>query len=331
MSDESAHVNAGARPPEIPDFYLELIERRLTDRVATNVKGSLFKTYGLIGAVVGAVLTYVGIDIFERITERADTQTQEMIAKKVDPALQAAQAQTEKVTIQLGVIEALNQRAQATIDRLNEQLAGFEPKAEKLKDLADQVDTLDLRRKEVEASLTTVGQSISSLGELGGKLAELANQVKSLSDVVATLQLSRETSSNVQTIANATQALANVSEQVTQRLSDIRNQTRVFFQFYGMPREVAAELTRRLRDLGYVVPGEEQVRPSGSPISEIRYFWDQDAARAEDLRAAVSSLLEPAGIAAPPPVVKSNVDWSKQKPREGTVELWVGLPAAAAE
>lgn len=328
-NDPSNGEVPGASRPDVPDDFLELLELRLSESVSTRVKGSLFKLYALIGMVVGAILTYAGIDLVDRITEQADRQAEKLIAEKVDPTIREAEAQAEEVKIQLGVIVELNKSARSTIEKLNDQLRDFEPRAQKLQELAAQVESLDLRRKDVEASLTTVDQSISSLSELGKKLSDLATQVNYLSEVVSTLQLSQKTSSDVLSIVNATQTLATVSQQVTQKLSEISDQTRVFFQFYGMTRQAAQDLTQHLRDMGYIVPGEEQVTMSPAGISEIRYFWEQDAARAEELKVAVAKLLNDTAINAKPPTVASKVNWPKEKPRIGTVELWIGLPASA--
>ena len=59
MTDESA--------PKIDADTLELIERRLSEKIEADIRGRLFKSYLGMGAVVLAILGYVGFNITSQI------------------------------------------------------------------------------------------------------------------------------------------------------------------------------------------------------------------------------------------------------------------------
>ncbi|HWA49940.1 MAG TPA: hypothetical protein VG742_16835 [Dongiaceae bacterium] len=315
--------------PEVSGDFLELLELRLSESISTRVRTSLFKWYAVIGAVVGAVLTYAGIDVIGRINDAATDRAQKMIEEQIKPTIDEAEQQAQNATVQLKVIEELNKNGRAAIEKLNARLEELEPQAEKLQQAADAIAALEVQRRDLEAGLSGVNQSITSLQELGDKVAALATQVSALSDIVSSLQLNQKSSTDVKVIGDALQALAEQSQQVTQQVATIRDQTRVFFQFYGMPGDTAQELSQHLRTAGYIVPGAERVAMNSAGLSQIRFFWPEDASRAENLRADVEKALNDAGIVARPVTVVPRTDWAKEKPRRGTVELWIGLPAAA--
>ena len=66
-----------------------------------------------------------------------------------------------------------------------------------------------------------------------------------------------------------------------------------------------------------------------SGLSEVRYYYESDAARATELARVANEAIASLGIAAKPVVPRPLIDWQKRKPQEGTVELWIGLPASA--
>src|SRR5690349_6754997 len=121
----------GARP-EISGDFLELLELRLSKSISTRVRASLFKWYAVIGAVVGAVLTYAGIDVVGRINDVATDRAQKMIEEQIRPTVDEAEEQAQNATVQLKVIEELNKNARAAIEKLNTRLEEIEPQAEKL-------------------------------------------------------------------------------------------------------------------------------------------------------------------------------------------------------
>lgn len=330
MPDERRDDNAPtSMKPEVSGDFLELLELRLSESISTRVRASLFKLYAIIGAVVGAVLTYAGIDVVSRINDVATDRAQTMIEEKVQPTIDEAEKQAQIATVQLKVIEELNKNARTAIEKLNTRLEEIEPQAEKLQQAADAIAALEVQRRDLEAGLSGVNQSITSLQELGEKVAALAKQVSDLSGIVSSLQLDQKNTSDVKVIDSAVKALAEQSQQVTQQVATIRDQTRVFFQFYGMPNDAAQALSERLRLAGYIVPGAEQVTMGSGGLSQIRFFWPEDETRAADLKGDVEKALSQTAIAARPITVVSRIDWTKEKPRRGTVELWIGLPAAA--
>lgn len=99
----------------------------------------------------------------------------------------------------------------------------------------------------------------------------------------------------------------------------------VYLQFDGTGRSTAQELSRRLAERGFVLPGEEQVS-AATGRREVRFFHAEDERAAELLSAAAAAALREIGIPDTPPM--RAVDFTgflETKPGPGILELWVGF------
>jgi len=99
----------------------------------------------------------------------------------------------------------------------------------------------------------------------------------------------------------------------------------VYFQFSGGTLDDARAVATDLQALGYLVPGQEQLR-TASGLAEVRYYYDEDKERAAQLaretQMVVSKLQLAAGRRIKPVDMTS---WPRQKPPIGTLELWLDL------
>jgi len=312
--------------PEIDEATLELFERRLSDRLTERVRGSLFKLYAAVAVAVGATLGFVGFSIIDGIKQAAEDS--------IDSKIQVITAKIDAAGTQLAVMESINERAKPMMSQLEAALSDFKPRAEELGNLTKQVADIELRRKQLEASLANIDATVGSLSELGQKFEELAKQVKSLSEIVAanSSRSSITTPSGNVTIADVTRiagAVASTAQQVNADVQQYNKRTIVFFQFNGMEKDQAQKIAGALRQKGYNVPGEdpEPMPPTG--LSEVRYFWPADQSAAEGLASAATAVLNDLQISGGPrPVTtRDNTNWPKTKPKPGTIELWIGLAA----
>ncbi len=88
-----------------------------------------------------------------------------------------------------------------------------------------------------------------------------------------------------------------------------------------MPREVAEDISAQLAPLGFEVPGEERIKTAAG-MHEVRYFFEGDGARAGQLADATNDILRRQGYRAEVRV-RDLTDFPGQKPRPGTLELWL--------
>lgn len=95
----------------------------------------------------------------------------------------------------------------------------------------------------------------------------------------------------------------------------------VYFQFAEAPREVVEEISDRLRPLGFEVPGEERIKTAAG-LHEVRFFFEEDRPRAEALAEATNAILRDSGYRAEVGV-RDLIGFAGQKPRPGTLELWL--------
>lgn len=98
----------------------------------------------------------------------------------------------------------------------------------------------------------------------------------------------------------------------------------VFFQFFGS-RERAQAISTALQEDGYRIPGLESLR-SAQGLSEIRYYFDEDRTRANDLAARTTSVMDHIpGLGGRSITARDYTDWQRTKPPRGTVELWLDV------
>jgi hypothetical protein len=99
----------------------------------------------------------------------------------------------------------------------------------------------------------------------------------------------------------------------------------VYFQYAGGTSEQASELSKALQERGYVVPGQEQLQSSAG-LAEVRYYYSEDEESAKLLAQNVLTAAKQLGLAAGRQIrTASYMNWPRQKPPRGTLELWLDL------
>ena len=332
---------------QVDEDTLELIERRLADRVTERVRGRLFKFYGGIAAAVLAAMSYAGWDLVETTKTNAlsiaEATSKTIIAEKVDPIAERAGAVLQEAEIQLKVLAELQRQARSAMFELDRNLANFEPKAQALEGLITKVDDIDGRRKAIEASLQDAQDTTQSFGEVTQKLAALATQVEVLGGIVGKLSdgpranpTSPPDDVTAYDVAKEAKKVAAAAYRVTKQVKEVGARTTVFLQYWGIDRQQAKSISNELRNRGYSIPGEDEERMPATGLLEVRFFHRTDEAKAEALARDSENVIATLGEFEVP--VKMPVDvtvrdytaWTKLKPRPGIVELWIGLPTARA-
>ena len=102
----------------------------------------------------------------------------------------------------------------------------------------------------------------------------------------------------------------------------------IYFQYAGGTPEQATELSKALQELGYVVPGQEQLQ-SAAGLAEVRYYYSEDEESAKLLAQNVMAAAKQLGLAAGRQIrTASHISWPRQKPARGTLELWLDLSSS---
>jgi len=296
---------------------LELLERRLTERIVNGVQPRLFKFYAALGGAVIAVLGFVGFNLYSEIKAAAAQYAQ---AQTEEPVKAARDAEL-KVDLEFSLLDKLVARSQATFDKVDQKLADFQPKAQKLTDIETQIDDISNRFREAAGDVDP-SQNAALIGQLGEQVASLAKQVDELSSYVKPAAAGAGTGAPAPVaIGHAAQSVATSSSNLTQQISKDAQQKIVFVQFYGIARDKAEQLADQLRT-AYRVPGIEFTPAANSGKFEVRYFYDTEKDAATALAAAASeaakSILNDDRAAQLQPML----NFAGRKPKRGVLELW---------
>lgn len=323
---------------KIDESMLELIERRLGDRVAERVRGSLFKLYALLGSVAIGALGYAGVDFVRGAREQAVRAAAAQTTAAVKEISDQARESIDKVRINTAVAEQLQEQARRVLSRIDEQLAALTPKIQLLEQVSGQIDALEAKRKSLESQIASNTEAARAGAETTSKVAELARQVEELSKLMRGLSqpaapagsptVASSGAAQAATIQSNAEQLyqsANSSAIEQRRILD-QPQTTVFLQFAGMTRADAEALAETLRGRGFNMPGIDEEAARANGLREIRYYWPADAEPARRLAAETRLGLaairrgEDREIA-----VRDYTAWPRAKPRPGIIELWLGL------
>lgn len=334
--------NEASTPANIDPNMLELIERRLSERIGDRAEKSLIKRFTWIGAILLTVLGYFGYDLIQSTrtaAEKAAVETaNQIIQREVTPVAEEAHAKLTEATNQLeqnkgrlelidGIlarnqlrVEAASGRASETAERVKSTLG----------ELNSQVDELKRRIEETskagEDQLKALRDSFKDAGtlqDLNANLAALATQVVALDGLVqalaSKLQIGPLTSTGKETVQTIIKATQSREEQYQERGRKL-----VFFQFAILPRDQAKAIAAALRDHGYVVPGEDR-EEAATNLREVRYFYNEDKIPAEQLAAQAGAVLTELGYGQVNVKAESFTAYKGRKPRLGVLELWLGI------
>lgn len=314
---------------------LELLERQIADRVAERVRPALFRLYAVAGGAVVAVLGFLGFNLLDEVSTRAERiagEAIEQVQAKVDEV-------DQRISIKLGVADELSARVTTFVDRSSAALEEFRPKARRLDELTVQLEELARQRADLETRLGQAQTILVQVEALPRTVAQLGETLQTLSDAL-TQQARVAASGSAGADGGYADQIAKVSSEIGsvitaaknlgEEVQTVRRRPTVYFQFAGGNRAQAEELAAALRQAGYPVPGEDR-EAGAAGKREVRYFYAGDAAAAANLAEDTQTSLVRLGYPDRPVDAVSLVSYSGTKPKSGVVELWLELPPRSAD
>jgi len=324
----------------LDDDSLELLERRMSERVEARVRSNVFKLYGTVGGGVIAALAYFGYDVISTVHNKADEIAKQAVSQAVGPAVTDADNAAKEAQIQAS-------HAAATIEVLDGWMAG---RTQKLSELEENVQKtlsgIDRLTRDQQARIDSVAGKLQTSEETlddqrvraadlyagQGDLRKLADQLVSLSDQVKALDLKisqfPQSGNAVSTAAPARQSPAQTAiQEIISKSEAIIPATEgdhvatVYFQFAGVERSVAEAIRTALAGKNFNMPGEERTGIAAG-LREVRYFFPEDKSAAEQLAVSVNKWLTTSGYEAAVSA-KDYTKYSRAKPKPGVIELWL--------
>lgn len=311
---------------------LELIERRLSEKVSERVRPALFRVYAAIGAAVMTVLGLVGWDMLSDIK----TEIKQEIKSEIEGSIVSdIKEKRKEISDLVAESKYLAKQTNEIVVHLDKKLQEFEPQATQLDETIKKVESINVDAKNIMAMYSTeVEPLVENFQAISSQLKELAEQVSQL-NLLSESRLSESNGSpsfsdKIDSVKVRGAAISSIIAETSdlEKVIKDRKKITVFFQFSGAPRSQAEELSVQLKNKGYIVPGED--REGGAARKhEVRYFHqiDEEAARtlANDTTMALKELGYPDNeLTRIEPV--SYVTYKNKKPREGVIELWAELP-----
>lgn len=281
----------------------ELLSRQIADRVAESVESSLRRRYSWIGLVTAFVLGGVGYGLITAVVKDAN-----------ESVLRAQ--------VLLDDSEQKLERIDKLADQSREQLESLED------DMRATQSRLEGRAKEIDELLSARQQDVDNLGRTARQIEELWASVRALNERLAAAapmspestngpgDRAGEASSWKERIDRQAQETAYVQERIA------TSRTTVYIQVARLSNEAAEAVRTALSNAGYSVPDVDLVR--GVPEQQVRYFHSTDRTAAESVGQEASDALKASGASDAVVKVVDLTDWPQKKPREGTVELWLG-------
>lgn len=316
---------------QIDELMLELIERRLSEKVTARVETALKWRYGLLAAAFGSALIVAGLvwskiidSAMDGVVQGARTSIEEEIRKLTKNANESS----GRVDLTLALAEKLAEQGSAVVKAAKQKLVEVEPAIEAINDLEDRQKDLDARTKDL---VVTVGSKPIPLlvDDLRTKLATLGEQVDRLGQILAQLpgadQLKAKDGATTAQVQSDAANLVRTADDQRRVSADAQKMPTVFIQFAGASREQAQELGAALRAAGYNVPPEDR-ESAAARRHEVRFFNPQDAAAADTLVKTANKALADLGYRSLTVQKEDVTDFRGQKPQPGVVELWIELP-----
>lgn len=308
---------------------LELLERQLSDKVTERVRSALFKLYATVGAAVIFVIGFVSWDIVDDIKDELKKE----YIKEIDADIDAKRKRIDEQVIESKLV---SDRVNQTIHAIDQRLIDYQAKIDKIdrtyervNRIYEQVEELDVDAKNfIDIYEKEVAPLSASVKTLSNQIAYLAEQVIAIDEITLSENRAMGDGALPEATVNrrqvAIQSVINQTDQTKQAIEDARERNTVFFQFATATRNEAEELSSRLKIAGFHLPGEERTDLAHGR-NEVRFFHEEDEKAAQALARATSKEVASMGYAYPDIGVKDFTAYSKKKPREGVLELWLDL------
>ncbi|MAE92697.1 MAG: hypothetical protein CMI67_24500 [Pelagibaca sp.] len=322
---------------EVSDDTLELIERRMSERVESRVRKDLFKYYRAIWGIALVVLGFFGYKVFSGIEEMAKGYAETSVKVTLEENLEAAKKATDaaletanKITAQVEALEEFQKSRWRVILAAEGQAKRDEARVEHLKAATEeQLRDMTGQLEDAEAQLDAISERARNTTGQGGidalaqNVLSLGEQVEIITKAVQALE-SREGLGAEPVVTEENQArLAEVVADARTQAAEAEqpSETVVYFQFAGVKREVAVAISRELELDGYKMPGEERTAKAAGK-HQVRYFFEADKERAKQLVEDVNRALSGQGYRGDV-ATEDFTGYTSTKPRQGTLELWL--------
>jgi signal transduction histidine kinase len=322
MADDS-------RGDSINAATLELLERRIADRVTEQARKRVISYYAVVGTTLAGVLGLLGWSVVGWVEREAKTVIHQQITSmtaQVDKVSHDVAGLQQQVNMNLQVLDALGKRAGRTLDNVEDTLKSFEPKSRKLEQVIIDIDELETRIRPIRGAGELADQNRADLERVSRELNTLAQQVKELVGMAqrAPTGSAGGTSGVYNDLAAATEQVAAGSANIAREIAASRATTTVYIQFSGYGREAVDQLRTVLAGAGFTVPAAERTSAATS-LFEVRYFHDSDKAAADRLAQIITEAAKKV-IPGEPRTAKvvDMTSYPSTKPKPATVELWYG-------
>lgn len=344
---------------EIDTERLKKIEEELVFSVQGQVEKRLFRKYVTMGGFAAAVTAFFGWSVFDSIEEQAKGLARSAAAPAISEAEDAvkqatelafnAQSAADNAALRIGkvdeylerreeilfsVMSDTNAQRRRVVQMREEAQAFFESTKAKSQELDATRQNLADRFKELNKDLSAYQTRIEAFGiELNklasaGDLETVANTVDVLGTQLSAMnqqlnELTQKASTTEDLVLQGADdtVIYNAIADVASEKSSPLVETTVYFQFAGVPRELAEAISARLKTLDYVVPKEERTSIAAS-LREIRFYFPEDRERAKELQEDLDTTLLAMGLE-PNVTIRDFTTFEGAKPRRGAVELWL--------
>jgi conjugal transfer/entry exclusion protein len=329
---------------DVPDDFLELVERRLSERVQKRIT----RIYTAIGTVIFAAGGLAAYDIAEDVRQTAiaaaEDAVQGIVNDQVTPVVDTAQSAIDEASekimeaqLRIGmvddalkrIVEKANSAEEKAIETLTQTGHKLTQAEAELSALRDTVGGLHAEANDQLMALRDTFADLATLSSLNADVHSLAQHVGAVDGVVQALvqHASGVSKLDISQLGRLSSSVTPVAESIQSRVEQLQNSGRltVFFQFAGMSNDLARTISGQLRSKHYVVPGEVR-ETMDADTQEVRYFRDDDLDQAQRLAADATAALASMGLRELPVEPKRMTDWEGAKPRPHTLELWLSVP-----
>jgi uncharacterized protein YoxC len=299
---------------------LELIERRLTEKIEAEVRNRLFKAYLTLGSAVIAVLGFFGWNVVSELKDIMSDRFQQQIIEPYDTL-------SREINGKLALADAVQDGTNRSLLRIENAIAAVQPNIGALASFSDQIKDLDTKTKDLQGMLAGIQSSTAAVADISRRVPDLADQLQKLA---ASINRSQPTAA-VKEIASQSGSIRDSVTEAAKTIDAPSGSNTVFLQYSEMPQETAERIQKELAGYGFLVPGVDLEAMPQSGLSQARYYYDADQPAAAALAERATAIVQNLGLSAPPIEVTSYTNWPRRKPQPGTLELWIGLPASGSQ
>ena len=328
--------------PDIDKETLDYLRGNLEREVRENVEGRLFRYWIALSAAFLGGVGLVGVPwtlsyLDGKITTAVETKVEAVTVKATETAKLLSEeaqdiAQKARDDVRSALTE-INMHREGEQDQLAKMRAQANRVGDQFSDIRTAVEEARGRLGEIEDRANQQSDRLRNAVPDAGEIATLVQDFQTLVEQVAHIN-ARLAELRTQTGAGSTEPVdAQQSQQFTQleqssqqrveQAQTIPAKSTVYVQFAQLTRENAKALSSQL-SANWKVPGEERL-DSAEGLHEIRCYYEDDCkAAAIRLKADVEEALARLGFGKVEIGINSLLKFTP-KPRQGVMELWLGL------